>query len=154
MTPAALKNRKYQAEYYLKHKAEILEQSKHHYLEHKDEINMRHRTYRKSLHGRAVRLAKKYGCTYSEAEQWLQIKNCQICGNNFAVATDHDHVTGVIRGRLCFRCNRAIGALGDTVELLKKAVTYLEGGPITPETTQTKPGYGGDVQDGDLRVKT
>ena len=126
--------REYQAKYYLAHKDIVRERSARRYQENKQEINARQSAWNKSTHGRATRLAKAFGCSYDEAKQWLQIKNCQICGDNFAVATDHDHVTGKIRGRLCFRCNRAIGALGDTVELLKKAVAYLENGPKIGDT--------------------
>lgn len=53
--------------------------------------------------------------------------NCESCGNYFEKLTcDHDHKTGVIRGWLCRRCNLGIGALGDTVEGVEKAVIYLK----------------------------
>jgi len=129
MTRTAQQSREYFAKYYLANKDKIKAQSARRYAKNKVKINARMKTYRQSPHGRATLLAKKFGCSYDVAKQWLKIKNCQICGDNLAVATDHDHVTGEIRGRLCYRCNRAIGALGDTVELLRKAVVYLENGP-------------------------
>jgi hypothetical protein len=118
----------YNKKYYQEHKDKILKVSATRYAIYKNEINLRHKKYRKSEHGRIVLHSKKFNVSYAEAKYWLNIKQCQICGDNLAVATDHDHKTGKIRGRLCYRCNRAIGALGDTVELLEKAVNYLKGG--------------------------
>lgn len=45
---------------------------------------------------------------------------------NFAV--DHDHLTGEIRGLLCQDCNRGLGLLGDTIQMLQSAIVYLNGG--------------------------
>jgi hypothetical protein len=39
---------------------------------------------------------------------------------------DHCHETGKIRGLLCHSCNTGIGKLGDNLEGLQKAVSYLE----------------------------
>ena len=51
---------------------------------------------------------------------------CDCCGRimkepNF----DHCHETNTFRGWLCKNCNTAIGALGDNLEGLMKAVKYL-----------------------------
>src|SRR5579872_2442582 len=42
------------------------------------------------------------------------------------LAVDHDHLTGQVRGLLCFACNRGIGMLGDNIESLEKAINYLK----------------------------
>jgi hypothetical protein len=42
-----------------------------------------------------------------------------------ALAVDHNHTTGQIRGLLCFRCNSGIGALGDDPENIDRAAEYL-----------------------------
>lgn len=57
-------------------------------------------------------------------------KVCQICEtpeNGQRLAIDHDHVSGTFRGFLCSQCNWGLGALGDNVEGLRKALAYLEG---------------------------
>lgn len=56
---------------------------------------------------------------------------CAICGKNRSSAkkplcVDHNHDTGAIRGLLCDNCNRGIGLLLDSPELLKNAIAYLE----------------------------
>jgi Recombination endonuclease VII len=78
-----------------------------------------------------------------DAYQALQAKydyKCGACGRpesdngKFVLSIDHDHACcsgrtscgKCIRGLLCNRCNRALGLFGDSVELLKKAIEYLE----------------------------
>lgn len=39
---------------------------------------------------------------------------------------DHDHKSRTFRGYLCHGCNRGIGTFNDDVELLKRAIKYLE----------------------------
>lgn len=61
---------------------------------------------------------------------------CDICGkpetingNNGKVkrlAEDHCHETGQWRGRLCQRCNTALGLFNDDIEILKRAIEYLQ----------------------------
>jgi hypothetical protein len=59
---------------------------------------------------------------------------CECCGNAqnriqngrpHGLHLDHDHATGVFRGWLCNACNLGIGKLGDTIESLEHALTYL-----------------------------
>lgn len=55
---------------------------------------------------------------------------------------DHDHITGEWRGLLCSRCNKAIGLFSDNVELLKRAIEYLEDPPglvlVDDESAETR----------------
>lgn len=77
-----------------------------------------------------------YGLTLQEYELWREKQQgvCAICklpcATGKSLSVDHDHHTGKVRGLLCMMCNTAIGKLGDSVELLKNAIEYLEGGAL------------------------
>lgn len=77
---------------------------------------------------------KKYGgMTETEYETLLKSQNggCAICNKkpeNKHLAVDHCHKTGKVRGILCAQCNNAIGVLGDNLEGIMKAASYLGGG--------------------------
>ncbi|KPK13993.1 MAG: hypothetical protein AMJ56_00350 [Anaerolineae bacterium SG8_19] len=60
---------------------------------------------------------------------------CAICnqpethmrnGKLKALAVDHDHKSGAIRGLLCSDCNTGIGKLKDDHKVLQSAIQYLE----------------------------
>lgn len=55
---------------------------------------------------------------------------CAICKRpetiNKSLAVDHCHLTNTIRGLLCTNCNIALGKMGDSIEILKSAIAYLE----------------------------
>lgn len=82
----------------------------------------------------------KYGMTVEQYEDMLANQGgvCAICGQDeplahgrtgrkFRLSVDHCHATGNVRGLLCQKCNRAVGLLGDSIDLLEKAVAYLKG---------------------------
>lgn len=53
---------------------------------------------------------------------------CECCGGKplyRGLHVDHCHVTGTFRGWLCGKCNRGIGLLGDSLEIVIKAAEYL-----------------------------
>ena len=52
---------------------------------------------------------------------------CHCCNkqSNRGLHFDHDHNTLEFRGFLCINCNQGIGKLGDNIEGLKQAITYL-----------------------------
>lgn len=75
---------------------------------------------------------RKYGLTVETYEALLisQQGVCAICkgppnGRGLVFHVDHDHQTNRVRGLLCHYCNTAIGSLGESVELLRAAITYL-----------------------------
>jgi hypothetical protein len=82
---------------------------------------------------RVSRLRTTYGVSVEQFEQMEAAQGgvCAICSkpnkNGWKLAVDHCHSTGVIRGLLCSSCNLAIGALGDTSEMLERAIAYLRG---------------------------
>lgn len=54
--------------------------------------------------------------------------NCELCNRTQKnhLHLDHDHQDGHFRGWLCNKCNLGLGALGDTLTTLRRAVAYLE----------------------------
>lgn len=79
---------------------------------------------------------KKYGLTPDGYEQLLlsQGGKCAVCttdkpngpgGRYFFV--DHDHATGKVRGLLCSNCNSILGHAKDSVQTLRRAISYLGG---------------------------
>ena len=113
--------KKYQLEYYYKNKETILAKQKQRNVENPEK---RYLTNRKSD-------LKKYGITIVEYELMEKKQNCRcaICGKKQSgkkLAVDHCHKTGRVRGLLCGNCNSGIGKLNDDVEILKKALKYLQ----------------------------
>ncbi len=95
------------------------------------------RNYRNTVHGKRVRkrerLHKNFGVTLEQYDLMAQQQNklCAICGIHQskltrALAIDHDHHTGKIRGLLCGRCNIGLGYFKDSKENLLNAITYLD----------------------------
>ncbi len=75
---------------------------------------------------------KKYGLTVEDYNQMYQEQegSCAICGEHQSKLTqslsvDHCHLTNDIRGLLCTKCNSAIGFLNDDINLVAKALDYL-----------------------------
>ncbi len=53
---------------------------------------------------------------------------CENCGRPpgyHGLALDHCHATNKFRGWLCGRCNRGLGAIGDTLEAVDRIRAYL-----------------------------
>lgn len=78
-------------------------------------------------------ILKFWGLTPEDRQLLLNSQDggCAICGKldersrHGRLHVDHCHKTGRIRGLLCNRCNRGIGWLLDSVDLLEKATQYL-----------------------------
>lgn len=51
---------------------------------------------------------------------------CEQCASAPSLHLDHDHDTGAFRGWLCRKCNTSIGALGDNIAGLERAIAYLK----------------------------
>ena len=98
----------YSREYYAAHRAQIL-------AEHVGRD-------RKSL-------LRKYGLSETTYSALLekQRKRCAICHETFGLPNvDHDHKTGFVRGLLCSRCNIGLGALNDSLIIMRSAIRYLK----------------------------
>ena len=79
----------------------------------------------------------KYDITVEEYDAMLsgQGDGCACCGvtgnkDGARLFIDHCHETGTIRGIICRKCNSGIGALGDNVEGLRRALAYLASAEI------------------------
>jgi hypothetical protein len=74
---------------------------------------------------------RRFGLTPEQYDAMLLSQGgvCAICNMNRdarRLAVDHDHKTGKVRSLLCHFCNTALGKFLDDVEILKKAILYLE----------------------------
>lgn len=82
-------------------------------------------------------LMRQYGITLVKFNEMLLIQNnlCKICkkpeirlntkGKVRSLCVDHDHKTGKVRGLLCCKCNRGLGAFNDNIESMQHAIDYL-----------------------------
>lgn len=116
--------------YTLAHPDTTREYQKNYRDEHKEETKVysRKRTKDKS------RFKQTYGITLIDWQTMFEKQEgrCAICGKHQSevkrgLNIDHDHVTGKVRGLLCYLCNIGIGSFGDSSEKLGKAILYLEG---------------------------
>jgi methylphosphotriester-DNA--protein-cysteine methyltransferase len=82
-------------------------------------------------------LKSQYGITPERYDDMIRASQgrCYICAaacpSIKALAVDHCHTTGRVRGILCWNCNRAIGLFQDSPEFLRAAAAYLEPPGIT-----------------------
>jgi len=83
-------------------------------------------------HRKNYELQWHYGIGLEEYNEMLREQNGRCsCGatqgrsNREALHVDHDHNTGLIRGLLCHRCNRAIGLVDDPASL-RALADYIE----------------------------
>lgn len=74
---------------------------------------------------------RRYKLTVEKHTQMLIKQNyvCALCGkpptDKRALATDHDHVTGEVRGLLCYKCNRDMATVDDK-DFLSKLIAYRD----------------------------
>jgi len=72
-----------------------------------------------------------YGLTHDDYDQMLinQDGHCALCPavppEGAYLHIDHCHATGRVRKLLCPACNRGLGAFGDDLDRLLRAVDYL-----------------------------
>lgn len=90
-----------------------------------------------SLHPvkRAERAAKHYGAPWAPGQterviqMWDSAQDCPICDRPFsadrAKCVDHDHVTGLVRGVVCRKCNSGLGMFEDNQSAIRAAANYM-----------------------------
>jgi hypothetical protein len=77
---------------------------------------------------RQFQLKRRYGIDAVQVA-WMCLQQgdvCAICRTAKPVHVDHDHQSGVVRGILCFNCNRGLAKLGEDPELMRTAIAYLK----------------------------
>ena len=86
-----------------------------------------------SIRHRKYYLKSLYNLTEKDYTDMLTVPKgrCAICGTDKPTgkwkvfAVDHNHETNQVRELLCNECNRGIGLLKDSAELLQKAANYI-----------------------------
>lgn len=85
---------------------------------------------RKRGHGssRNYLLKLRYGVTEEQVQQMIAEQGgvCVICLRAEPKHVDHDHMTGLVRRILCFKCNGGLGQFDDGPDRLRLAADYLE----------------------------
>lgn len=90
---------------------------------------------------RTYHLKRRYGITAADADAMLAAQGglCAICRTAAAAHVDHDHLTGKVRGLLCFNCNGGLGQFRDRVDVLEAAVGYLNNHSADAATVPRNP---------------
>lgn len=116
-------SKEYRKKYRQSNKATIAESSKKYYNKNKLRIIEDQKIYS---------MKKKYNLTPDDYATLVakQDFKCGICERHISelskpLFVDHNHTTNEVRGLLCVRCNSALGAFGDNIEGLEKALKYL-----------------------------
>jgi len=92
--------------------------------------NARGKESKQRLYGgsRHYHLKRRYAIGADEFDALVVAQGgaCAICGREDPEHVDHDHVTGEVRGILCFNCNGGLGQFRDSTDALRAAAFYLE----------------------------
>ena len=94
---------------------------------------------------RASRLEKTYGLRAGQYEAMYAAQGgvCALClvatGKTKALAVDHDHKTGYVRGLLCGPCNKILGHARDDMDFFLRCVDYLHYSPAWDVIGKVKP---------------
>lgn len=98
------------------------------------------KTYRphnwSGLDKRDAIIRRQYGISLEQYNTLIkeQRGGCAICGkakesDGRKLSIDHDHKTGMVRGVLCYSCNKGLGLFYDNEQLLLNAQAYLSAPP-------------------------
>ena len=129
------KAQEYGKEWYQRNKAATKARSDKRYQGNKEAINKRSSEYYKNNKDKftGTRWAEQgINLTVEQYEYMVMCAGgcCEICGDHLsesptALAVDHDHETGEVRGLLCRGCNLGIGNLRDDADQCIEAAGYL-----------------------------
>ncbi len=109
----------------------------------RDELNQKMRDERQARPERQVayKLKYLYGLTQADYQDLARLQGgrCALCRKAKPLRVDHDHTTGVVRGLLCQGCNLGLGALGDDLAGLERAIAYLIAAAEKAKTLSKQP---------------
>lgn len=97
--------------------------------ERRKEVYQKHK--QKRLNAAYDKQLKKWNLSAEDFEILSAKQNdvcliCQkTCSSGSRLSIDHDHKTNKIRGLLCKHCNFGLGHFQDDINLLRKAIEYL-----------------------------
>jgi hypothetical protein len=95
---------------------------------------LKKREYRKTQRFKDAQRARMQRYLAKREELYLSLagrlrpSRCELCNEAAKTVFDHCHTSGKFRGWLCNRCNRTLGHVKDSQELLRKMVDYLAAG--------------------------
>lgn len=87
-----------------------------------------------AAHQRRYQLKTKYKLSPEQYDKLLAGQNghCALCdkvdygwGRGKGLVLDHCHKTGRVRGFVCHKCNVGLSRFEDSIDLLQKAIDYL-----------------------------
>jgi hypothetical protein len=102
--------------------------------QYKDKKKNSNKNYKHKLSPEYARIRglQRYGLTPDDYARMLQQQGdvCAICkkvpAKGRRLNVDHDHVTGQVRGLLCFRCNVGLSWFNETLDTMRDAYMYLQ----------------------------
>lgn len=127
------KSRAYKGEWYERNKARVLQRRREYYEANKETVAVKTRDWaRRNKSKLAVYVWNRRHPGFSRDQRdrmiLAQDGKCAICTKSLGRTphVDHDHQTGKVRAVLCHNCNRGIGFLKDSPEIVRAALAYLE----------------------------
>ncbi len=96
----------------------------------KEQVKARHRANPDQRKGWVLKAL--YGLSVEQYNERLEAQGglCILCRHEdpkgYALAVDHEHETGMVRGLLCSKCNAGIALFNEDPDLLMLAAGYLQ----------------------------
>lgn len=126
------KMRKYRADYVASHQSKIKDYNAKWHADNREVHIEQCKKWNKTHPDRVfdLHLQRQYGITKSQYDTLFveQDGKCAICGQQSSekLQTDHNHITGEVRGLLCGTCNKVLGLVKDNQNTLHKMLEYLD----------------------------
>ncbi len=120
--------------YALKHPEANKKAKQRYQVAHLEEIRKRDRAAKARMRSTNPEVSREIRRRFHERKEKERVAlagrprpdKCEICGEfNLRICFDHCHNTGKFRGWLCDRCNKVLGIVKDSPELLENLANYL-----------------------------